>query len=116
MDDFIRQAKAMADPTRTRMLKLLEKRELCVCDIMDIMELGQSTASKHLGILRTAGLVESRKDGTWSYYRLSDRTRDGNRDFLRFLASHLNDDAQIKKDRRLLAKRKPGSCKNRERP
>jgi ArsR family transcriptional regulator len=111
MEEFIRQAKAIADPTRSRMLKLLEERELCVCDIMDIMNLGQSTASKHLGILKTAGLVESRKDGTWSYYRLSDKGRSNNKDFLGFMSSHINNDPQIRKDKRLLSKRKPGSCK-----
>ena len=111
MEEFIRQAKAISDLTRVRMLKLLEERELCVCDIMDIMELGQSTASKHLGILKTAGLVESRKDGTWSHYRLSDKVRSDNKDFLKFMAAHINDDPRIKKDRRLLAKRKPDSCK-----
>lgn len=114
MEDFIRQARAIADPTRTRMLKLLEARELCVCDIMDIMGLGQSTASKHLGILRTAGLIESRKDGTWSYYRLSGKVRAHNRDFLSFMASHINNDPQVKKDRRLLSKRKPDACKRKE--
>lgn len=111
MEDFIKQAKAIADPTRARMLKLLEERELCVCDITDIMGLGQSTASKHLGILKMAGLVESRKDGTWSYYKLSDNIRADNKNFLKFMASHINDDAQIKKDKSLLTKRKPDTCK-----
>lgn len=111
MEEFIRQAKAIADPTRVRMLKLLEQRELCVCDIMDIMGLGQSTASKHLGILKTAGLLQSRKNGTWSYYRLADKIKADSKDFLTFMAIHINNDAQIKKDRRLLAKRKPFACK-----
>lgn len=111
MEDFIRQAKAIADLTRLRMLKLLEERELCVCDITDIMRLAQSTASKHLGILKMAGLVESRKDGTWAYYRLSAKVRANNKDFLKFIASHLNDDFQVKKDKRLLIKRKPNACK-----
>lgn len=111
MDDFIRQAKAIADPTRARVLKLLEERELCVCDIMEILGLGQSTASKHLGILKTAGLVESHKNGTWSYYRLSDKVKADNRDFLEFMSSHINIAPQIRKDKRLLSKRKPDSCK-----
>jgi DNA-binding transcriptional ArsR family regulator len=111
MEEFIRQAKAIANPTRVRLLKLLEDKELCVCDIMDIMGLGQSTASKHLSILKTAGLVESRKDGIWSYYRLSERARGDNGDFLKFMSAHINKDPQIRRDKRLLAKRKPGSCK-----
>lgn len=111
MEQFIRQAKAISDPTRARMLKLLETRELCVCDIMDILGLGQSTASKHLGILKTAAMVESRKEGAWTYYRLSDKARACNKDFLEFMAAHLNNDSQIRKDRRLLDKREPGACK-----
>lgn len=111
MDDFLRQARAIADPTRMRMLKLLEGKELCVCDIMGVMGLGQSTASKHLGILKNAGLVESRKEGTWSYYRVPGKARANNKDFLEFVASRINDDPQIKKDKRLLAKRVPGYCK-----
>jgi len=111
MEDFIKKARAIADPTRARMLKLLEKRELCVCDIMDILELGQSTASKHLGILKNAGLVESYKNGTWSYYRLSVKPMADNRDFLEFMASHINNDHQIRKDKRLLSKIKPDSCR-----
>ena len=109
MDEFIRQAKAVSDPTRARMLKLLEAGELCVCDIMDLMGLGQSTASKHLGILKAAGLLSSRKRGTWSYYRLCGGARAG-KGFIKFMAAHLNDDARIKKDRRLLAKGRAVAC------
>ena len=65
--------KAAGDPTRARILKLLENGELCVCQIMDVMKLGQSTISGHLAILRGAGLVRDRKDGRWAYYSLSDR-------------------------------------------
>jgi DNA-binding transcriptional ArsR family regulator len=107
MEDFVRRAKAIADPTRARMLKLLGERELCVCEIVDVMGLGQSTASKHLGILKAAGLVESRKCGTWSHYRLAGRDAGG---FLAFVASHIGDDARVRKDRRLLAGRKPETC------
>jgi len=111
MEEFIRQAKAIADPTRARMLKLLEARELCVCEIMDIMGLGQSTASKHLGVLKTAGLVESRKNGTWTYYRLSEKGRQENLSFMKFMASQINNDPQIIKDKRLLVRRKSDFCR-----
>lgn len=111
MEEFIRQAKAISDPTRARMLKLLEAGELCVCDIMEVMGLLQSTASKHLGILKTAGLIESRKAGIWTYYRLSGKPRADSRDFLKFMSEHINNDAQIKQDRRLLSKRTPNACK-----
>jgi DNA-binding transcriptional ArsR family regulator len=106
MESFILQSKAISDPTRVRILKLLESGELCVCEIMEVLGLAQSTASKHLNILRMAGHVESRKGGTWSYYRLSERARDHNKDFLKFIASHLNDDDTIKKDKKFLSSKK----------
>ena len=63
--------KAMADETRLRILALLAcDGELCVCDIMAALELPQSTISRHLGILRKAGLVNDRKEGLWVYYTL----------------------------------------------
>lgn len=61
--------KAAADPNRARMLKMLEVDELCVCQIVAIIGLSQSTVSKHLSILRDAGLLEERKVGRWVYFR-----------------------------------------------
>ncbi len=110
MEQFTLQAKAISDPTRVRMLKLLETEELCVCEIMEVLSIGQSIASKHLGILKTAGLAESRKRGTWSYYRLSQRSLSHNKDFLKFVALHINDDDTIKKDKKLLSSKKK-TCK-----
>ncbi|RME69060.1 MAG: ArsR family transcriptional regulator, partial [Nitrospirae bacterium] len=72
MREFLAITKALSDETRVRILKLLEQGELCVCELMEILQMGQSTVSKHLGILHNAGLVERRKEGTWAYYRLSD--------------------------------------------
>jgi len=63
--------KVLADETRLRMLLLLfEHEELCVCDFMAALEITQSKASRHLGTLRHEGLVDDRKDGLWSRYRL----------------------------------------------
>ena len=63
--------KALADGTRLRILKLLEVREMCVCEIMVALDLTQPTASHHLGILENAGLVKSRKEGKWVFYNQS---------------------------------------------
>jgi len=93
------------------MLKLLEGGELCVCEIMDVLDLVQSTASKHLNVLKMSRLVESRKGGTWSYYRLSEKLCDHNKDFLRFVALHLNEDDSIKKDKKLLNTKRKNTCK-----
>ena len=63
--------KALADESRLRALCALEGGELCVCQLIALLDLAPSTVSKHLTILRAARLVESRKDGRWMYYRLS---------------------------------------------
>jgi DNA-binding transcriptional ArsR family regulator len=62
--------KALADENRVRTLLALRAGELCVCQITELFKLAPSTISKHLSILHQAGLVESRKDGRWIYYRL----------------------------------------------
>lgn len=64
--------KAVADPSRLRILKLLREGELCVCEIMTALKIRQSSTSHHLSVLKDAGLVKERRDGKWSYYRLSD--------------------------------------------
>lgn len=63
--------RAFSDPTRLRILHLLLKGELCVCDIVAAMRVPQPTASRHLAYLRRAGLVFSRKDSLWMYYKLA---------------------------------------------
>jgi ArsR family transcriptional regulator len=101
LKDFVELSRAISDETRVRILKLLEYRELCVCQLTEILEMGQSTVSKHLGILRNTGLVEARKDRTWSFYRLS--RREGiNSSFLNLLSSILRDDSLILKDKERL--------------
>jgi ArsR family transcriptional regulator len=63
--------KALAHQTRLHILCLLLDGEVCVCKIMAILQLPQSTASRHLAILKNAGLVEDRRDGTWVHYSLA---------------------------------------------
>ena len=62
-------ASALSDPNRVRALVALRGRELCVCQLVELLELAPSTVSRHLKILAQAGLVESRKQGRWVYYR-----------------------------------------------
>ena len=64
--------KALADSTRLKMLGLLSDREMCVCEVMVALDLTQPTASHHLRILENVGLVESRKEGKWVFYSLSE--------------------------------------------
>jgi ArsR family transcriptional regulator len=63
--------RAFADPTRLRILQLLRRGELCVCHIVDVLQVPQPKASRHLAYLRRAGLVLARKQGHWSHYRLA---------------------------------------------
>ena len=65
-----RIAKALAHPSRLMMLEALQRGELCVCELTRLVGADQSTVSKHLAVLKNAGLVEDRKQGAMSYYRL----------------------------------------------
>nr|WP_320017038.1 metalloregulator ArsR/SmtB family transcription factor [uncultured Desulfobacter sp.] len=72
MKAFIKVMKALSDPNRVKMVKILQKRPLCVCEIQHLLGIAQSTTSKHLKILEDADLVKSFKDGLWVNYALSD--------------------------------------------
>jgi len=103
LETFETVAKAVADPSRVRILKLLENGELCVCQITTVLDLAPATVSKHLSALKTAGLLQQRRDGKWVYYRLAER--DLNlyaRPFLALVAATLADDPTTEEDRRVL--------------
>jgi len=72
MKQFIRVMKALSDPNRVRIIKILETKQLCVCELQDLVGLAQSTVSKHLKVLEEAGLVDYHKEGSWFIYRLSE--------------------------------------------
>ncbi|MBU0675894.1 MAG: metalloregulator ArsR/SmtB family transcription factor [Proteobacteria bacterium] len=80
--------KALSDPTRLRIVWLLQTGgELCVCDLMEVLGLPQSTVSRHLAYLRNADLVIDQRKGIWMYYRLPDQTNVLVADILRVLSS-----------------------------
>lgn len=66
--------RAISDENRVRALMALRDRELCVCQITELLNLAPSTVSKHMSVLKHAGLVTARKEGRWIYYRLADCT------------------------------------------
>ena len=74
MRDLMAVTKALADESRVRILLALEAGELCVCQIVELLQLAPSTVSKHMSILKQARLLESRKEGRWMFYRLADET------------------------------------------
>jgi ArsR family transcriptional regulator, arsenate/arsenite/antimonite-responsive transcriptional repressor len=75
MKEFIKVMKALSDPNRVKLLKLLQKREMCVCEIQAALGIAQPTVSKHLKGLEKAGLVGRKKEGLWVNYSLSDGSR-----------------------------------------
>jgi ArsR family transcriptional regulator len=76
MADAVRIFKALGDETRLRILNLLSRGELCVCDIMKVLDVPQSRASRHLAHLRATGLVTDRREGRWMYYTLAPTGRE----------------------------------------
>jgi ArsR family transcriptional regulator len=64
--------KALADPNRLKIVKLLKEGELCACELTIALSSSQSTVSHHISVLKNAGLIKERKEGKWSYFRLSD--------------------------------------------
>ena len=74
MKKFIKVMKALSDPNRVKMVKLLQHKVMCVCEIQAALGLAQSTVSKHLKILEEAGLIVNEKDKLWVNYRLGDGT------------------------------------------
>ena len=72
-----RIAKALAHPSRLMILDALAKKEMCVCELTDLVGADQSTISKHLAVLRNAGIVEDRKQGVLAYYRLKVKCLEG---------------------------------------
>jgi ArsR family transcriptional regulator len=65
--------KALSDPLRLKILKLLALREMCVCEIMTAFNLTQPTASHHLEILERTGIVEGRREGKWTFFKLTNK-------------------------------------------
>ena len=72
MKELTRFFKAMSDETRLRILHLLTYGELCVCDLIEVLSLPQSTISRHMAYLKNAGLVKDRRNKVWIHYSLSE--------------------------------------------
>jgi ArsR family transcriptional regulator len=104
MFDFMSAIKAIADTNRVRILCVLQGRELCVCQIIEMLGLAPSTVSKHLSILRQARLLEDRKEGRWMYYRHPDRPNALVKKILSLLKTSLADEEQVQADREHVAK------------
>ncbi len=104
MKETARIFKALADETRLRILALLTRGELCVCDLMSILDLPQSTVSRHLAYLRNAGLVNDRRQGVWMYYALATAQSTLHADLQRLLTQRLIEQPQAREDLEALEK------------
>jgi DNA-binding transcriptional ArsR family regulator len=94
--------KALSDPGRLRIVKMLEERELCMCEIREVLQLSNATVSKHLSLLRDAGLIDDTKDGRWVNFRLSSKPADPFvKDVLKLLQKSLIDEEAIVKDKKV---------------
>lgn len=91
--------KALSDPNRVRILKILQRKELCVCEITELLKLAASTVSQHLNLLKSAGLILETKSGRWVNYSINVQTQDPvAASILSLLHLWFNDDETIQKD------------------
>jgi len=95
MLEILNITKALSDENRIRALMMLTGGELCVCQIIEMLGLAPSTVSKHMSILRQAGLVETRKEGRWIYYTLADKNAPKACEMLNWLKKYLKNDKRI---------------------
>src|SRR6266566_10139467 len=77
MSSMLKSLRALSDPTRLRIVALLEKDELSVNELQEITRMGQSRISTHLGLLQDSGLVQSRRDGKRTFYKLESAANGG---------------------------------------
>ena len=114
MKNTVQLFKALSDETRLRILALLFDRELCVCDFMAVLELPQSTASRHLAYLRNAGWVTDRRQTKWMYYQINTANKKLSQDLLAVLHQHLPLMVVIEQDKKrlenYLAVKQDGAC------
>jgi len=102
--------RALSDRTRLRILNLLRAGELCVCDIVDLLDVPQPTASRHLAYLRKVRLVAARNDGRWAYYRLARAETRFHATILGCLTCCPDVSQQLMKDAERLADRGRSNC------
>lgn len=103
-EELQRIFKTLADPTRVRILALLEREELAVQELMDVLGMAQSRVSRHLAILREASLIRDRRDGTYVFYRFAVSDTGAWRDAWALVVRALGEDATAERDGAALAR------------
>lgn len=102
MRELLGVMKAVSDESRLRILAALQGRELCLCQLVELLGLATSTVSRHASILQQARLVDSRKDGRWAYFRLDDNSPDYAREVSQLLLRTLEHNPQTRADEKRL--------------
>jgi ArsR family transcriptional regulator, arsenate/arsenite/antimonite-responsive transcriptional repressor len=103
MKEIIRAFKALSDPTRLRIFLLLMERELCVCELMFVLDMPQSRVSHQLRLLRDADLVEDKRDGRWIIYAIPPTVKESLAPLLRqFAGPELAESASVLEDMKRL--------------
>lgn len=97
-DELQKVFKTLSDPTRVRILALLAQQELAVQELMEVLGMAQSRVSRHLGILREAGLLSDRRDGTFVFYRFEEPSDPAWRDAWGLVERALQDDPTARRD------------------
>jgi ArsR family transcriptional regulator len=105
LNDLVKVARALAEPTRVRILLGLRAGELCVCELSDALDVTQSTLSTHLQVIREAGLVSARRSGKWMYYALHPEARPRLEAIFETFHDALESDPALQLDRQMLAGR-----------
>ena len=103
--------RGFSDPLRLRILHLVAEGELCVCDLVEVLRAPQPTVSRHLSYLRKAGLVSSREERSWNFYRLTPARSLFHRKLLECLGTCFNDVPELRADsQRAKRLRARGGC------
>lgn len=93
MKQFMSITRALSDENRVRILLTLREGELCLCQVVEVLGLAPSTVSRHVDLLRQAGMIHMRKEGRWHYYRLAGREAPQPvRDAIRWVMRSLKDE------------------------
>lgn len=95
IDKYTKFFKALGEPTRLKILRLIAEREMCVCELMEVLDMNQPRISQHLKVLKEAGAVKERKQAQWSYYSVC---CEDFHDFINAFVNFMNEDMENIRD------------------
>ena len=99
MKELVKVFKAVADPNRIRILKMLQQKKMCVCELAAVLGITQPSVSRHLSMMKNAGLVQDERDGQWINYALCEEKLNQYAPvIMKHLKGWINDSPRIKED------------------